>query len=930
MLSNNRDADKGDPILTYLFTKDDFAIDFYFDTNETTDGRTGRRFTSDFNVTNPSNLENPLFFTLDGTFDTNGVLRGRTFLSRANQTQGQGIDGYITGLVGAEGVVASFASISPPGGDDFGHYVGGFVAVPTNADGNLPNREKTDVNYLAWTTGAVKELTPKVVTIDPDTLEETITPATYGPLTFLPRISSTNKTDEVYTYFVKGGATGLIGDETVTIATFAFGTSYGRVRVNYADDRGSNRDLSIPIILTLGDVYSHVKKKDDKTVDTRDFNLGGDVANGISFVHGTVDSTNEPNQPFYTGILSGTDLGTPILTSASGKWKGRFYLYAASIIPVVGHQNSGLTEAVDFTLTVAFDAGSTTTGTIKGTTNVIDDLNNNTTFTIGGRFNAAGIISGGGTVNYSGNNIPWVLSGLIGSEGLVAVFAGERRPAGHFHYVIGGGFVARPENDVAETTGTLTTADWISGFAFNDRPLISAFDKDAHFLRGDSTGLATTGFDSLPVTQRFLRLDNDNKDGVSFFAGEKGGTTRYYAGLLSTTDVGLPLDSGSTATATWSSKIGVILGNTYSSATFNLTVDFNEHTIKNAAAITLGNKTNVNIDASWVQTSKIAITGTTLTGGTALTEIPFGRIRGKITGLDTVAGTLTGIIGRDGAVGAFISGAGSTAHYAGGFVAKPPAIIGDSVSYNDWIGRFDTIIPYTEPTPFSVGDYAHNQFLQSTGAIVPTKGIVSNYANGAYSGDVTATLLKLDSVGGDASDGVAFFSGYYDYINNDSFGGNDNYSRYITYYGGILNTTNLGAPLTQTDGTATWNGKFRAIGTGKAVPETDFELKVTFGNTPGAAGKVEAFVEQNSANNTHYHLNGTYDSNGVISGFVDFGAFSGDSNIDAQTPTAGARLGGELQGLIGQEGAVGVFISRTSNSSGDNGYAGGFVARPAQ
>ncbi|MCA8835423.1 MAG: hypothetical protein K8953_10100, partial [Proteobacteria bacterium] len=328
---------------------------------------------------------------------------------------------------------------------------------------------------------------------------------------------------------------------------------------------------------------------------------------------------------------------------------------------------------------------------------------------------------------------------------------------------------------------------------------------------------------------------------------------------------------------------------------------------KGKNVITLNGK-DVTIDADW---------------GAVGTQ-PLGRIRGTITGLDTVAGTLTGLIGSGGAVGAFISGAGSTAHYAGGFVANPDRIIRNSVSYNDWIGSFGDTPP--APTPnitFTGLAEIRNEFLQSTDGTLPTARYFANRDTTPASGTITPELLKLDSVGGDASDGVAFFRGYH----NPTIAP---HILFTNYYAGILSTTNLGAPLTQTDGTATWNGKFRAIGDGKEATANNFELKVTFGDTPDAAGSVEAFVNQSG--NNYYHLEGTYDSNGAIKGTVDFGAFSGDSNIDAQTPM-GARAPndrGTLTGLIGHEGAVGVFISNETRAVGDTGYAGGFVARPAQ
>ncbi|MCA8834372.1 MAG: hypothetical protein K8953_04730, partial [Proteobacteria bacterium] len=139
---------------------------------------------------------------------------------------------------------------------------------------------------------------------------------------------------------------------------------------------------------------------------------------------------------------------------------------------------------------------------------------------------------------------------------------------------------------------------------------------------------------------------------------------------------------------------------------------------------------------------------------------------------------------------------------------------------------------------------------------------------------------------------------------------------------------NFGAPLTQTRGTAIWNGTFGAIGGASnvnVVADKDFELEVTFGNTPNAAGSVEAFVKTDAdprGINPHYHLKGTYDSRGVISGTVDFGGFDAGGGRMQTTPR---DPNGTLSGLIGQEGAVGVFIS---HANGDTGYAGGFIAGP--
>ena len=505
---------------------------------------------------------------------------------------------------------------------------------------------------------------------------------------------------------------------------------------------------------------------------------------------------------------------------------------------------------------------------------------------------------------------------MIGSKGLVAVFAGDVITPNSINSVIGGGFVARPSDDVIQTTDTLTTADWLRGFDFEDRLRLSAFENPAHFLRGDRNGLVTDGFDSLvdtdesvfTVTQRFLRLDEDRNSGVSFFAGTKDTITRHYAGLLSSTDVGLPLDS-SAATATWESKIGVILGEAYSEDDFELMVDFNTRTIS-ASGIEIGGKTNVGLTGNWSPRS-IPTTGDPLLAHTSNAS---GRFAGTITGLDdTVDGMLTGLIGQGGAVGAFISGAGSATTYAGGFAATPPAAIVDKVSYTDWAGQDDWRVPTNNVSRGPDETVTANQFFGF--------GITDDVIAGFYrNADVTSnTLATPGRVGRSRSsrNTVVFFGGYFD-EDRDTDPARESVA---SFHAGIVNTADLGAPLTQTHGTATWVGFFGVTGSNSK----EFDLEITFGDTPDAAGKVEAFVEQSG--NKYYHLVGTYGINGVIRGTVDFGTFNTGTRVQT-TPRA---PNGTLSGLIGssdEEGkasAIGVFIS---HAKGSTGYAGGFFAEP--
>ncbi|MCA8833622.1 MAG: hypothetical protein K8953_00930, partial [Proteobacteria bacterium] len=576
--------------------------------------------------------------------------------------------GDITGLVGIEGVVASFASTASTG--TFGPYVGGFVAVPTDKI----TRSPPVPNFETWSQLALDsiEATPAVYTTDPITKVTSLTTkATYThfPLTILDGISSK---DANLVNFVEGKATALSRNikEGGTIATIAgysqFSAHPFTVLGDFADTGASGRDSSIPITLTLGDTYSQGDK---------DFNLDGDVADGISFLIGDVDTTTTINNKIYVGLLSGTDLGAPIDKNVSATWQGRLYYLQTQSFGSIGDINTVLRKTVDvnrgvdFRVEVNFDE-KTIKADVRHTTATANRPINAPyySFDIDGKFDAeTGIVRGVVEVQVHDSLKPsYTLSGLIGEEGLVAVFGSDLPTETH---TVFGGFVARPTADVIATTGTLTTADWIRGFNYDDRPRVGAFENPAHFLRGDKYGLSTADFDSVPfgAEQRFLRLDNDDKDGVSFLAGRKGNTTRYYSGLLSSTNVGPTLDNANQG-GTWAGTIGVISGSTYDKSGFSLNVDFAAKTIS-ASGIRLGTKTNVAITGSWEQTTRVA---TIAARPTTVIANPPGRIHGTITGLDdAVDGILTGIIGQDGAVGAFISGVGSTAIYAGGFVANP-------------------------------------------------------------------------------------------------------------------------------------------------------------------------------------------------------------------------------------------------------------------
>ncbi|MCA8834743.1 MAG: hypothetical protein K8953_06605, partial [Proteobacteria bacterium] len=181
----------------------------------------------------------------------------------------------------------------------------------------------------------------------------------------------------------------------------------------------------------------------------------------------------------------------------------------------------------------------------------------------------------------------------------------------------------------------------------------------------------------------------------------------------------------------------------------------------------------------------------------------------------------------------------------------------------------------------------------------------ANFIEGGASGltlggdSATATTpapLTLNGVGGgtDTNDGFALSTG--------TFAGN-----VTKLYVGLLSGTGLGAPLDAGKTGGTWNASLRVISNGALQAVQTFKLAVNFGgtndtNTIGVTG-----AELNVTNLGVITINGKFTANGVIYGTVDF---------------AGANAG-TLTGLVGQEGAVGIFASNSGSA-----YVGGFVAAP--
>ncbi len=626
-------------------------------------------------------------------------------------------------------------------------------------------------------------------------------------------------------------------------------------------------------------------------LNTATFNgraLGGDATDGVAFFASS-------SYTYYVGILSGTDLGAPVTQrSGTANWVGQF-------------QAMWFETNRDFVLEVTFGGAGNKAGSIEAFVDrkggqFYDAHNSTKYFYLKGDFDDSGLITGTvdvgdfinkdrdrptGTTRYAG-----VLTGLIGQEGAVGVF--------HSHSNrYGGGFVARPAWGV-------TSATWLQSFTQELPSAPSTTNRRSQFLKGTTNGInsgdiviSTSSWGSKTLNLRTATfngraLGGDASDGVAAIGGRVNGTGTWYwySGIFSGTDLGAPVTETS-GTANW--------GGSFQTTNYSIGTDF-------VLEVNFSNKSV----AAFVQTRSSSVSHFYLNGnyddsGLITGTVDLGNFtnndRNRPTG-SRRSGTLSGLIGQEGAVGAFISNYTGAIGYSGGFVARPANA---GVTSATWLQSFTPGLPSVPSTT-----NRRNQFLKdledTSAGNIDNGDTVGDIVIRSYTGSLNLNTAEFNgrALGGDAADGVALF------------GGKANGQGTWYWYSGIFSGTDLGAPVTQRSGTASWVGRFKSI---FRRIDRDFVLEVDFNGTGDKAGYVKAFVQESGTN--HLYLDGSYDARGVITGTVDRGTFR---NNNRDNPT-GTLYRGILTGLIGQEGAVGAFIS---NAIGGNyGYSGGFVARPA-
>ncbi len=145
-------------------------------------------------------------------------------------------------------------------------------------------------------------------------------------------------------------------------------------------------------------------------------------------------------------------------------------------------------------------------------------------------------------------------------------------------------------------------------------------------------------------------------------------------------------------------------------------------------------------------------------------------------------------------------------------------------------------------------------------------------------------------------------------------------------YAGILLNTNMGAPLTTPVGRAIWPA-FIASGEGIISGEdafttpTAFNLMVKF-NTTG--GTISAFIPASDPRFA-FRIDGEFDAGGVITGTTNRRIYRDNTDVTTHDFAQLINTEGTLHGLIGSDGAVGVFTTDAAGARAP--YSGGFVAK---
>ena len=410
-----------------------------------------------------------------------------------------------------------------------------------------------------------------------------------------------------------------------------------------------------------------------------------------------------------------------------------------------------------------------------------------------------------------------------------------------------------------------------------------------------------------PVFYGFKGLDADGgetdtgdvMDGVSFVAGQYNqrfgecqstdcDINRYYAGVHATTDLGAPITDVAQVSQ-WRGFFRIVGAGNLTSVPFDINITFNTETNGGTIKANFTNAGTYDIDATYNN---------------------FGTITGDVTLLNS-PGKVSGIIGQEGLVAAFISDfTGATSRlvanpsgYAGGFVAylpnpepdrtQDPCIARNQcVDYAHWADAAAGN-PTTTPTA--------NRFLTGTAT-----GLTTGDSNTGLVTTLASSNLAIGLRAEDAADGFAIF-----------FDGDD-------HNAGLLSTTRIGAPWENNGVNLTWEGTFVARAAGAdLVSSTPFTLIVNYSRS-NSSGSIRGTSNDDTPGEYSFTVGGSgeysfmADFNSV--GLIENGVITRTVGADTSTGVVTGLVG---TGIGGFGAAVGVFHS---NVGADTSYVGGFVA----
>ena len=627
----------------------------------------------------------------------------------------------------------------------------------------------------------------------------------------------------------------------------------------------------------------------------------------------------------YVGILLNTNMGAPLATPVGRAIWPAFIASGEGII-------SG---ADDFTTPTAFNLMvrfNTTGGTIAA---FIPTSNTRFAFRIDGEFDAGGVITG--TTNrraYGDNtdittydsapsaNTEGTLRGLIGSDGAVGIFTTDA--VGAFA-PYSGGFVARP----APLLPAPDHALYVS--TFSPPPAVENLGTQegvSGLSQPTAEGFSATGlrFEKQPSAQNddcrscfsnlIVRLGGDNTDtadtdGLAMIYGRlnAGSSVRVRAGLLPGTDLGASFGTvapDGVITANWPGTIyhsrqvrGTAPNQVLAPFIVAFTVDFA------AGTFVLPDTVLVNRGLSNEQTIRVAgrfgSHAEAVNRATTPARLPVGVLGGTVYYQNgpsnaAVEHVLQGLIGTEGAVGVFELGGTNTD--IGGFVARNAPVL---VNHEVYLARFSSLQP-TQPSASKVSEFVQGL---TNGLDVTNINFTENNSNGCGSsgsiGCINNYLVKLGGNNADRNDpsGFALFYG-------------NNHRTEVTnpiYRVGLLSGTDVGValPALAPDGTASavWNGQVHMTEGASGGTITPQNLTLTVNYTARTIGGTTAISGGDLS------VNGNYSSRGMIIGNVTY------------DPSGGSDSVYDLIGVIGTQGAIGIFEGRGSAS-----HVGGFIVKP--